>query len=406
MNENQQMLINLLSTAVNLNKTEIAKNENIDWNYIYEEAKVHQIHTIIYPLISELINECSPDEKLINTWKKGTLKMGALQAQNIEQVKYALDSFYRSGIKTVILKGLVLRELYPYPDLRTMSDADLLIHKEDLKKAKRILLDLGYSEGDASSRHIEFCHKSHLTIELHWAINDNYSKGARYFQSNLWDNVAPINFADIPVLSLNSEYQLIYLLLHLLEHTLYLGFGLRQLCDVALFIRSVEKTIDWDIFDNIVKQCKLDKFTKIIFSICEQFFTLDIPNMYIPQNPSEAELIQVFTDIILSGDVFGKRNASNSYSGFILDNLKLDKGAGFKSRFLHDLYQLFPSPEKLPLRYQYAKDHNMLLPAAWIHRFFHAVIGKKHSPQEVSSIFSSRASDSVKMEEFIRWLQT
>ena len=49
--------------------------------------------------------------------------------------------FQEKNIDFIVLKGIYLRYLYPNPDLRTMSDIDILVHKEDLDKISEILLD-------------------------------------------------------------------------------------------------------------------------------------------------------------------------------------------------------------------------------------------------------------------------
>ena len=38
---------------------------------------------------------------------------------------------------------------------------------------------------------------------------------------------------------------LLYLILHALKHFLYSGFGIRQVCDIALFSERYRDEIDW-----------------------------------------------------------------------------------------------------------------------------------------------------------------
>ena len=41
----------------------------------------------------------------------------------------------------IVLKGLVVREYYPQPEQRSMSDADIFVKAKDLNKSKKILID-------------------------------------------------------------------------------------------------------------------------------------------------------------------------------------------------------------------------------------------------------------------------
>ena len=41
-----------------------------------------------------------------------------------------------------MLKGLVIRDLYPMLELRIMCDADILVHKEDLDRVRMLLISI------------------------------------------------------------------------------------------------------------------------------------------------------------------------------------------------------------------------------------------------------------------------
>lgn len=405
MNGNEKALINLVDLSINQYTNVNINYSTIDWSYIYERSKIHEVHTLIYPLLKKIkIHFCN--DELLQKWKSETILAGVSQIQHIKQIKQVLDRFNAENIETVILKGLVLRELYPFPELRTMSDADIFMHKEDVKKARKILFELGYYDDDSNPKHSVFSHKSHMSIEIHLSlINDTYSKNAEYFENNIWNNVVPIYFLDVPVLTLSSEYQLIYLCLHLLDHTLSSGFGLRQLCDVVLLIKSVDNTIDWDEFYNIAKLCHLEKFINIIFSICTDFFHIDIPPVYKPEEIDDMKLSETFMDIIISGSIFGNLGTSDCYSDFILQHSDSRVNAVKRNYLSYYSHILFPPKRNLGERYNYAQKFFFLLPIAWIHRIIYNFIGKQHSLHENTTLFSTKVSDSIRKDQFIDWLK-
>ena len=41
--------------------------------------------------------------------------------------------FNKNNIPVIVLKGLVVRDLFPNPTLRTMCDADILVKEKDLE---------------------------------------------------------------------------------------------------------------------------------------------------------------------------------------------------------------------------------------------------------------------------------
>ena len=66
--------------------------------------------------------------------------------RHVKNVTEILSKFSENNIKTVVLKGLVVRNFYPRPEFRTMSDADIVVQKKDLNAAIELINSLGYVE--------------------------------------------------------------------------------------------------------------------------------------------------------------------------------------------------------------------------------------------------------------------
>ncbi|MDD4998275.1 MAG: nucleotidyltransferase family protein, partial [Syntrophales bacterium] len=70
----------------------------------------------------------------------------------IGKLRPVLSEFRNKGISCIVLKGIALAEcVYPDIAVRGMSDVDLLIRKDDLLEADRLLLSLGYDSCDSSA---------------------------------------------------------------------------------------------------------------------------------------------------------------------------------------------------------------------------------------------------------------
>jgi hypothetical protein len=104
-----------------------------------------------------------------------------------------LKVFNKESIPVIVLKGLVARDFYPKPELRTMSDADVLVNKEDLNRVKKLLKNLGYIESETTEVHIVFEHKEHYDIEVHWTLTDmSYFKGQPVFENQICGNAIKV----------------------------------------------------------------------------------------------------------------------------------------------------------------------------------------------------------------------
>ena len=66
-----------------------------------------------------------------------------LQIRNSDQidmyVKKVIKAFEQEDIDHIFLKGYEIKHCYPVTELRSMSDVDILIRKEDREKSDKIL---------------------------------------------------------------------------------------------------------------------------------------------------------------------------------------------------------------------------------------------------------------------------
>ncbi|MBS2904903.1 nucleotidyltransferase family protein, partial [Klebsiella pneumoniae] len=79
---------------------------------------------------------------ILNKWKKDIILSGIAQRKITEAFRNIIDDIIlKLNIDIIVLKGIVLKKYYPINELRTMSDFDILIHKNDFQKIKEYLLE-------------------------------------------------------------------------------------------------------------------------------------------------------------------------------------------------------------------------------------------------------------------------
>ncbi|MGL5352007.1 MAG: nucleotidyltransferase family protein, partial [Clostridium sp.] len=143
MNNTQGQFLELLSNGIR-DKKAIKIYEDVNWREIIELSKTHKVEGIIYSAIrkSELVAYI--DDKDLSDLKLLTFKTGIGQLRDINNLSNIFRKFNEKNIPVIVLKGLVVRDFYPNPEQRSMCDADIFIHKEDLDKTKELLFELGY----------------------------------------------------------------------------------------------------------------------------------------------------------------------------------------------------------------------------------------------------------------------
>lgn len=409
MSENEEVLLYLLSTAIREEKVESSKLKNIDWQGVLEQAKEQNIYSIIYTVIKSLDDNYRPEENIVNEWKKQTILAGITQQRNINQMGLVFENFNKKNIPVIALKGLVLREFYPQKELRTMGDADILIHKEDLEEAEKILLDMGYYEDHRDFKNILFIHENALPIELHWYLIDTYYfKYAQYLETDIWENTSIINIGKAKVIVPSLENQVLHMCLHMAVHLIYSGFGLRQLCDFVLFIEAKNQEIDWMSFLEKAKKCKMNSFSIAIFEVTRRLFGMNIPEELRKSEIRDSPYIDMIIHSILSGGVFkgifGDKNLgpiNDQLVDYYKKHNKNDSRIG-KLKYLADFF--FPSPRNLSEKYEYARKYPMLLPIAWIQRIIYGGFRRDFNMKEKSVLLLGNSDILEKRVELFKWL--
>ena len=83
----------------------------------------------------------------------------------------------QAGVDHLPLKGLASRELYQSIDMRSLSDLDILIRREQLEKACETMTSLGYRAGKVSKYEHVF-ENGGAAVELHIFIRISATDGA------------------------------------------------------------------------------------------------------------------------------------------------------------------------------------------------------------------------------------
>lgn len=367
MKNESQILIRLLSNAIHNQIPDLVPPSELPWTAIYEEAKDHQVHSLLYPTIMKLPPEIRPDQQLLSTWQRDTYVVLSEQLNHMEIMKELLSLFQTEGIAVILLKGLILRNYYPQPELRTMSDADLLVHSSDIDKIRNILLSYGYVEAMDTIKHIGFYHNNYPGIELHWMLSKfEETNQTCSLTDQMWRNAIEDNIDGIPVLIPSAEDQFLHQILHLVNHFTTSGFGLRQLCDLTLFLEANHRLIDWTFTNEQLMNYKVKQFADVILSICNRLLVFD--KSALKSEPTEElSYIDLMIEDILKSGVYGNRTPDRkaSYSYIQSSDYKSTnslKGLPYIVRLI------FPSVKYLGTRYSYIRKHPYLLPLAWIQR--------------------------------------
>jgi len=287
------------------------------------------------------------------------------QAVNRELQYQALSKMLaEGGIDHLAFKGIVVKDMYAVPQLRSFGDIDLAIRQADRQRCHKLMQKLGYT-ATTDFEPVYTYQKEKEMYEIHTSVMAvNITDRADYigYFKNLWNYAteqAPHIWAFTP------EFHFVYLLTHIAKHIYSSGAGIRMYLDLAFYLKRFGDTLDWQWIQAELDKLKLTEFFHLAMDAVARWFAVKPP---IPIPEMEEDLFLQFETFTMEGGVFG-------FEGRLSGEQKVRK-QGERSKALRET--LFPHAKTIQARYTYLQKYPWLLPVAWVDRLVRnrRIIGK------------------------------
>lgn len=408
MNNAQKQFVDILSAGIR-GKAADKIYDNVDWDEVIDLANKHKVEGIIYLALrkSNLISKVG--EKRINLLKQKAAITGIGQSRHISGLSIVFNKIIEENIPVIVLKGLVVRDFYPQPDQRTMSDADILVHKDDVEKVKNLLIDMGYIflEDHKASHHIALVHHKYPVVELHWNLfkRDGFSNELEHYERLIWKRAIKVNVGETEVLSLSYEDLALHLCMHMAAHLASTGFGVRQLCDLVLLVEKKGEEIDWNSFIMKARMYGFEKFNLIMFLLCKELFYMEVPKELEVKSVNNKKYLSALIDEIFEAGVHGKKEMSNQFATQVAFNFE-DKDSNPALGAIKRYFRfIFPRIDDMSDKYSYAKKFKLLAPIAWIHHLFAGIFTSEYSFKDKFEFLTKGAATAVNRNKLLDWME-
>ncbi len=295
---------------------EIQQLTPYQWKSVVEKAKKHSILPLLY---DQLQKEQSLPPTLFEYVQNMSRRTVQQSYKMLYQTNHVVKLLERGSVSVVVLKGVATADLYPYPELRKSGDIDLLLpNGDEVSKACSLMEAQGYQlKGKQhANHHVVYESKQGIAIELHSMLAEPFDNSAvnRYLQKltleyNTYKEVRNILGSNLPVPQ--TAYHAYYLLVHMLQHFMGSGFGLKLLCDWVVLWNRVTKKEDQDQFMRLVEESDLRSFAECITAVCTSYLGLDETKVHflkigaIAKSDVENMLLE-----ILEAEEFGKSDSN------------------------------------------------------------------------------------------------
>lgn len=321
--------------------------DNVDWIVVDQIAKAHCMEPIIYAQ--------SRHEGLKNKYD--------FQIYYYANLKCELKKLHAliSDVDYFVFKGISIAELYPVPALRTMSDADILVHADDQEKVHEKIVELGYQNTIKKNEQVWHYRKNCFEIELHSQMvfaNKFQSRQLEEFANSCW------SYYDSSNHELDWNFHFLYVLVHLRKHFIRDGVGFRQFMDIAVICSNI--SIDWEWVLAKAQELEMLEFVLMSLAFVKHWFDVNIP-IELPE--VSEEFYKSTTEWVFENGVFGFDNKKDSMGRPIAEIRQNGRVKwAFRSVF-RPYMQLIKSSE-----YQFLVNRKYLLPAAWVKRVTSMII--------------------------------
>lgn len=273
--------------------------ESEDLQYIPQVMKLAEKHDVL-PIVAEALEryDCPDGAEQIfaQAAKHKFLAVYRMTLQNAEKeaVRSALEE---AGIPFILLKGALLRDLYPEAWMRTSSDVDLLVEPHRHEEAKEYLeKNLGYTYFANTPHDVSFYSQSGVHIELHFKlIEKRRALDTANVLDKAWEYSVPKSDGCYERV-FKDEMFYYYHIAHMAKHFLNGGCGVRFLLD--LYILNNLKSADKEKRSQLLANGGLIDFARTVSALAEYWF-----------GEGDADEITLETeDFILTGGLYGTRD--------------------------------------------------------------------------------------------------
>ena len=362
----EQRLMALLKSELTEAPAESALFQNLtpeDWDGIMTVAQSNRV----FPLLLEGLrrNPSIPVPMPVGRFlERAALQNSMAFYQKVSLLSALTELLRQERITAYLLKGVGLNALYPHEESRCFGDIDLYIPDDgEYQRLQSIFIARGYEKEteDMTDYHQSYrCTQEGLgcTVELHYRLTASWQTGD--FDQRLEEiydramKVQPprtVRLMDMEFQALPVTMEALYLLMHMFQHFMNKGFGLRLFTDWAVFWQKLGDQVEGEHLCLWVRRLGLDAFLDAVNSICVRYLGMTLPSFgWLRGREDRATAEELLEDVFLGGE-FGHLD-SNRIS-------VTSRRASVKA-YLMELHR------QTQKRYPRASKIKVLLPVLWI----------------------------------------
>ena len=326
MEENMSILANYLAQLI---KAQLNGEKPVS---VPEEIQVEDLihlsckNHMEYLVMGALLKTDGISEEIQGILRSHVMRSIVRTTTQIMDLKEIIRRFEEKKIVNQPMKGAQMKFIYPSPEMREMSDIDILIRHDCMDRAAEELKDMGYVLEQAIKHHDIYVKEPFMVVEAHRAMYDKTVDNNQYeYFSNFSKAILKKGYKY--TYDFNDEDFYIYMIAHMAKHFYVKGCGVRNLVDIYVYLNAKEDVLNHKYVEEELKKLGLSTFTKHMEKLAVA---------WLDQKPFTEFQQQVF-DYMLDSGIYGKDENGiwNKFSEFKMKGKEV-------SKFRLKLWYFFP----------------------------------------------------------------
>lgn len=344
-------LLYLIRCVLRSEKPAASRLEAMDLNIIKMLARDHSLDGMLAAALEQA--------GLSDEWTRDALGNAIRKVMILDQARVELVTrLEEAGIWYMPLKGVLLKDYYPSPGLRQMTDNDILFDASRTGDVKEIMLSLGYKlapDKVGLVHHDEYFRPPVVNMEMHMSLFNHANPDGlvRYFE-NVEERLLKKEGRFQRYFTTEDFY--LYILGHAYKHYVNRGTGLRILTDVFCFLEKDRDKLNWPRVQAAAEQIGFASFEASLRSLAFKLFGPE------PAPPTEEEKAMLLFMV-----------SSGSY-GNLESKVKGQTDGSFKSRMAYIKKRFIMPLPVVKENYPYFVEHKILLPLLPFYRIGRALV--------------------------------
>ncbi len=338
-----------------------------DFRALFYVAKRHKLTAALYLALeqAQLLDSCPPE--LAARMKEVKLLAERRAILMDAERRHLSDFMEEKGIWHLPLKGIILKNFWPFSSAREMADNDILFDCEAWKTIRSYMRGRGYWEDRdpiAKGAHDTYIKPPCYRFEMHPFLFAKSQGTLAVYYENVKERLRP-DPGKVFAFRFGDEDFYVYFLAHAYKHYRRGGIGVRTLLDIYLYRRQ-KTNMDETYIAAEAAKLGIGSFEPVCRSLACKLFS---------SHTQTAELTEEEADTLAYMEEAGAYGTLAQKAAAKLNELREEgEKVGTRLKLRYVFRRLFPKQEWYRAYVPFVYRHRWALPFYWLYRLFRGVV--------------------------------